>query len=82
MTRDPLMRAWFWLGALSLAGALITRAPDVTGLAVVILGLAFAKARLILHHYLGLAGAPSWRRGFDMVVAGFCLLLAALALLA
>lgn len=82
MTHDPLIRAWGLLVALSMAGALITRAPDVTGLAVVILALSFVKARLILHHYLGLANAPSWRRGFDMVVAGVCVLLAALALLA
>jgi hypothetical protein len=40
------------------------------------------KARLILHHYLGLAGAPSWRRGFDMAVAAVCLLLGALAVAA
>jgi hypothetical protein len=82
MTRDPLIRAWGLLVGLSVAGALITRAPDVTGSAALILAMAFVKARLILHHYLGLAGAPSWRRGFDMVVAGVCVLLAALALAA
>lgn len=82
MTRDPLIRAWGLLVGLSAAGAAITHLPDFTGGAVLILAMAVIKARLILHHYLGLAGAPSWRRGFDMAVAAVCLLLGALAVAA
>ncbi|MFN3937677.1 MAG: nitric oxide reductase F protein [Gemmobacter sp.] len=81
MTRDPLIRASALLCALSLAGGAVTRLPDHRALAPAILGLALWKARLILHRYLGLAAAPRWRQGFDLTAAGFCLMLAVLAVL-
>lgn len=81
MTRDPLLRAWLLLVALSLVGAGVTLLPDHKALGLVVLGLSLVKARLILHHYLGLAQAPHWRQGFDLATSGLCLVLAALALL-
>jgi hypothetical protein len=82
MTRDRLTRAWLGLVALSVAGGLLAHGPDHAAVAVAILTVGFLKSRLILHHYLGLARAPAWRRGFDTTLAGFCLALAALALAA
>lgn len=81
MRRDPLIRAWVFLSALSMAGAGVTLLPDHAALELVVLGLALFKARLILHHYLGLAQAPRWRQGFDLATLGLCLIYAALALL-
>ncbi len=46
-----------------------------------ILFLAYMKARLILARYLGLAEAPSWYRGFNLVIGGYMLLLLLLYLL-
>lgn len=81
MTRDPVVRAWIGLVAMSGAGALVAH-PALSGalLSALTLGLVFLKARLILRHYLGLAGAPSWARGFDLVTGAFCLLILGLAL--
>jgi hypothetical protein len=73
MTRDPLLLAWAGLVTLSLAGAGLSLVP--AGPVLSLMG------RIILHRYLGLAHAPRWRRGFDMVLAGFCAGLAGLALL-
>jgi len=81
MTRDPLIRAWALLIVLSLAGVGVTVLPDHKALAVVVLALSLAKARLILHRYLGLAVAPRWRRGFDSLILGFVALIAVLALI-
>lgn len=80
MTRDPLLLAWAALVALSLAGAGLSLVPAGPMVSLPALALAFFKGRLILHRYLGLARAPRWRRGFDLVLAGFCLLLAGLAI--
>lgn len=74
---DPLLRAWVALIALSLGStalaALIARGDlagaATTGAGAAILGLAWAKARVILERYLGLAAAPFWRRGFSIVLA-------------
>ena len=46
----------------------------------IILTLAWLKARVILGRYLGLAAAPFWRRGFNLSLALFCLLLLGLYL--
>lgn len=80
MTRDPLLLAWGALVALSLAGARLTLWPPGAAFGPLALLLGFLKGRIILHRYLGLAQAPRWRRGFDLVLAAFCALLAALSL--
>lgn len=86
---DPLARAWGKLVALSLASTAIAGLVGreaLTGQAVtvaggVILALAWAKARVILDRYLGLAAAPFWHRGFSIVLALYCLGLLALYLI-
>ncbi|MAU53191.1 MAG: nitric oxide reductase F protein [Roseovarius sp.] len=85
LLRDPLLRAWGVLLGLSLGSTALSLRPWPTELAApagaVILTLAWLKARVILARYLGLAAAPSWRRGFDLALALFCLLLLGLYLL-
>ncbi|MDT8328592.1 MAG: nitric oxide reductase F protein [Roseovarius sp.] len=85
MPRDPLLRAWVALMALSLGSTLISLwhwPPDLTALAgALILTLGWLKARVILARYLGLVAAPFWRRGFGLCLALFCLLLLGLYLL-
>lgn len=84
MLRDPLLRAWLALIGLSLGSTLIALWHWPGALAALagalILTLAWLKARIILARYLGLAAAPFWRRGFDIALAAFCLLLLALYL--
>ncbi|MDZ7711339.1 MAG: nitric oxide reductase F protein [Roseovarius sp.] len=84
MLNDPLLRAWAALIGLSLGSTLLALGvlpPGLTVLSgVLILALAWLKARVILARYLGLADAPFWRRGFEMSLAGFCLLLLGLYL--
>ncbi|RVT81836.1 nitric oxide reductase F protein [Rhodobacteraceae bacterium CCMM004] len=67
---------------LSLGGtALSLAAPEgsaAVGLAILALG--WAKARLILRDYLGLAAAPTWRGGAMAVLTALCLTFAALYL--
>ena len=76
---DPLTRAWALLIALCLATtAIAALGPEPSAplaLGAVILAIAFLKMRLILTRYLGLANAPFWRRGFDVTLALFVLLL-------
>lgn len=81
MTRDPLLLAWAALVALSLAGTGLAMWSPGSALGPLALLLGFFKGRIILHRYLGLARARRWRRGFDLVLAAFCTLLAALSLL-
>lgn len=80
---NPLLRAWLMLLALSGATALLAsehaRLPKSAG-AVLLLLLAFSKARIILDDYLGLRAAPAWRRGFTVVILLFLAGLAALYL--
>lgn len=81
MTRDPLLRAWAWLVALSIGStivALTVTRLQVTVAGVVILTLAWLKARVILARYLGLAGVPAIAFGFGLVLGLF--MLACLAL--
>ena len=84
MVRDPLLRAWVWLIGLSLgstAVSLWTWPPKLAALAgTLVLMLAWLKARIILAYYLGLVRAPFWRRGFNIALAIFCLLLLGLYL--
>lgn len=85
---DPLDRAWAALVALSLGSTVIATlvgrgaltGAEVTAAGAVILLLAWAKARVILLRYLGLAEAPFWRRGFSTVLAIYTLGLMALYL--
>jgi len=60
------IRAWLLLIGLS---ALTTALALAGGPGLLILGIAWVKARLILGSYLGLDRAPSFRRGFDFVLA-------------
>lgn len=81
MTRDPLFRAWAWLVALSIGStvvALSLQRLDATLAGVVILTLAWLKARVILSRYLGLAEVPAIAFGFGLVLGLF--MLAALGL--
>jgi len=84
MLRDPLLRAWAALLALSLGSTAVSLWHWPPGLTAVgggiILTLAWLKARVILGRYLGLAAAPFWRRGFNLSLALFCLLLLGLYL--
>ncbi|GGE81713.1 nitric oxide reductase F protein [Stappia taiwanensis] len=83
MLRNPLLRAWGLLIGLCLASTLVALAVErtsfaglaATGAGATILLLAWLKARIILSEYLGLAAAPFWRRGFEIVLALYALLL-------
>lgn len=89
MTKDPLIRAWGWLlafSALSTALAVAVSRGGIGGAGITaggaaILFLAWAKARVILRSYLGLAQAPFWNRGFAIVLGLYALLLLALYLM-
>jgi len=89
-SRDPLLRAWAALMALSLCSTLVAAMVTGGGLGgsaslaagAAILALAWAKARVILARYLGLAQAPSWRQGFEIVLGLFALGLLVLYLMA
>jgi hypothetical protein len=89
MHPDTITRAWIWLVALSLGSTAIAAtvsAGQVSGLGVTlagsaILALAWAKARIILARYLGLAQAPFWHRGFSVVLGLYCIILLGLYLI-
>lgn len=81
MTRDPLLRAWVWLVALSIGSTIVALTLprlQATVAGVVILTLAWLKARVILARYLGLAAVPAVAFGFGLVLGLF--MLAALGL--
>ena len=77
MRDDKLIRAWVWLLALSIgstgAAFAVSTHSGVTVAGCLILALSWAKARIILADYLGLANAPFWRRGFNLVLTLFTL---------
>lgn len=86
MSLDTLSRAWLLLLALSGGSAVVAELVG-TGFdrrlaGALIIMLALMKARIILSRYLGLAQAPTWRRGFSLSLALFCLLLLGLYLAA
>jgi len=88
MTRllaDPLLRAWGWLVGLGLATTAaaggVSSGAAVPVLGVLLLAVAFLKARLILGRYLGLDRAPAWRRAFLGAIAALLMLLAGLYLI-
>ena len=75
LLRDPLLRAWLALVALSgLATLLSLRSGRVFGVAILLIAL--VKAWLILSRYLGLAQVRPWLNAFS----GLCLLLGTLLL--
>lgn len=82
---DTLTKAWIWLIALSggsaIVALLVGQGMDRRLAGAAILFLALLKSRTILSRYLGLVDAPSWRRGFNMVLTFFCALLLALYLI-
>lgn len=62
-------KAWATLIALSIGSTLLAHfgaTGVMAGLAI--LALAWIKAQVILRVYLGLQQAPSWGRGFGMVL--------------
>lgn len=76
MTRAPLFRAWAWLVALSIGSTIVALTVthlQVTVAGVVILTLAWLKARVILSRYLGLADVPRVAFGFGLVLGLFML---------
>ena len=75
MMRDPLIRAWAILIAASLlaTGAALSPLPGRVAMVVVLL-LAWVKARVVLGAYLELETYPPLRRAFDWALAGFMLL--------
>lgn len=77
-----LTRAYLALLALSAASTAVA-ASGLSGrwLALLVLALAWAKARLILNRYLGLAQAPAIARGFALVLGLFMALVMGLAAL-
>lgn len=75
-------RAWMLLIVLSAGSTLASLAPQGVALVGAVMVLAAVKADLIVNHYLGLAQAPAFARGFRLVLTVFVLLLAGLALAA
>jgi len=75
-------RTWLWLLTLT-AGSTLIAASGTTGrgLAAAVLALAFAKAELILRHYLHLARVPAIARGVTLGLGLFVALAAGLALI-
>lgn len=80
----PLTRAWILLIALGIlsvvAAGLVDAGIDRRITGAMVLLLALFKARVVLSQYLGLWAAPSWRRGFNLTLTAFCLLLLGLYL--
>ncbi len=75
-----LTRAWLALILLSLTASAMALAPPWPWVGAVILGLCYAKGRLVLDCYLGLARAPTWCRAFAWGYGGFLALCLALYL--
>lgn len=83
-----LTRAWLALLALSAVSTVLALGLQSgwgrlgLGLAATaILAVAWAKARIIANHYLGLCAAPTLRQGFATVLAFYMLCLLGLYLL-
>ena len=87
MTRggpDILSRAWLMLlvlsGGSAVVAELVGSGLDRRLAGAMIILLALLKARIILSRYLGLSQAPTWRRGFNLSLSLFCLMLLGLYL--
>jgi hypothetical protein len=74
---DILTRAWLHLLLLSALSTVVAAAMsagyDAKIAGGIVLLLALLKARVILSRYLGLADAPTWRRGFNLSLSLFML---------
>ncbi|MEZ5676126.1 Cytochrome C oxidase subunit IV [Thalassovita litoralis] len=69
-----ITQAWLFLIALSLGSTVLAWSGVAGGwAALAILALAWIKAQIILRRYLGLAQAPSWSRGFALVLGLYML---------
>lgn len=81
---DKLSRAWVTLlmlsGVSAIAAHLVNAGIDARISGSLVMVLALLKSRVILSRYLGLDAAPSWRAGFNLTLALFCLLLLGLYL--
>ncbi|WP_299421523.1 cytochrome C oxidase subunit IV family protein [uncultured Shimia sp.] len=68
-----LTRAWLLLIALSFATTVFAGVLPEAGPVFVtsVLFLAGLKSRIILSDYLGLRDAPTFKRGFTMILIGF-----------
>ncbi|MFY0659757.1 MAG: cytochrome C oxidase subunit IV family protein [Shimia sp.] len=68
-----LTRAWLLLMALSFATTVFAGVLPEAGpiFVAAVLGLAGVKSRVILSDYLGLRDAPTFQRGFTMILIGF-----------
>lgn len=78
----PLDRAWLGLALLSAATTAVALSPlGAPWAGVLILAIAWAKARLIFLWYLELADVPGWRGGLLFGLALFMLLLFGLYLI-
>lgn len=72
-------RAWIVLVGLSAISTCAALLPSGPALAVAVLAIAGAKARVILSAYLRLAQAPAVERGFSLVLFFVLALFAVLA---
>ncbi|GMG84386.1 hypothetical protein LNKW23_36020 [Paralimibaculum aggregatum] len=82
--RDPLTRAWLLLLGLSLCTTAIAITRDRLPAALagaLLLGFAWAKMRIIMRGYLGLAAVPAIARGFDVALGAAAVLIYALFLI-
>ncbi|SMP07056.1 cytochrome C oxidase subunit IV family protein [Shimia sagamensis] len=68
-----LTRAWLFLIVFSMATTVLTGVLPEAGpiFVAAVLVLAGVKSRLILSDYLGLRNAPTFQRGFTLVLVGF-----------
>ncbi len=85
MAKDPLLKAWLTLLALSAASVFVSKL-DGSGVPIAAIGaaiflFAWAKARVILLRYLGLWEAPAWASGFTWVLGLYGVLMLTLYLI-
>lgn len=77
MQSQTIIRAWVSLIALSLVSTgmahLINNNSYVTYGVILVILVAWMKARIILGTYLELNHAPFWRRGFNVALTAFAL---------
>ncbi|WP_294229390.1 cytochrome C oxidase subunit IV family protein [uncultured Shimia sp.] len=68
-----LTRAWLLLIAFSFATTVFAGVLPEAGpiFVAAVLALAGVKSRLILSDYLGLRNAPTFQRGFTLILVGF-----------
>ncbi len=81
-----LVKAWAVMGGLTAAAVFAGKAhggarPDAM-LMVVLMGLTFAKAAVLAHHYLDLRHAAGWNSAMRGSIAALLIVLLGLALVA